>query len=248
MTNTTFLLLQLIAHLLADYTFQSQKWCDQKKKHVINHVHLLHTLIVFLCSWVLSFDWQFWIYALSIAIIHLAIDCLKSLWDQTNPEPKTDSLLVRAGFFIDQIFHIFTFLGFTYLYLNKANPAPMVVFEERTIALFAAFLISTKPANILIQNLFAAFEIPIADSEKKNEAELQNAGKLIGIAERFLALILILHQQFAALGLIIAAKSILRFKSTMRNEYILVGTLLSFGIALLLGVTILNIWPNSMTQ
>jgi len=52
---------------------------------------------------------------------------------------------------------------------------------------------------------------------------------------------LILVNQFSAVGLIIAAKSILRFKSTEKNEYILVGTLLSFGIAVLLGIIILKL-------
>jgi len=51
-------------------------------------------------------------------------------------------------------------------------------------------------------------------------------------------LALILIGQYSAVGLIIAAKSILRFRSTERNEYILVGTLLSFGIASLVGILI----------
>ena len=65
---------------------------------------------------------------------------------------------------------------------------------------------------------------------------LPNAGKLIGIMERFLVLSLILVGQFSAVGLIITAKSILRFKSTQKNEYVLVGTLLSSGIAVIIGI------------
>jgi len=56
--------------------------------------------------------------------------------------------------------------------------------------------------------------------------------------ERFMTLALILSTQFAAVGLIIAAKSILRFNNQQKNEYILVGTLLSFGFAILIGVII----------
>ena len=58
--------------------------------------------------------------------------------------------------------------------------------------------------------------------------------------ERFLVLALVLVGQFSAVGLIIAAKSILRFRSPIKNEYILVGTLLSFGIAVLIGILILQ--------
>ena len=41
-----------------------------------------------------------------------------------------------------------------------------------------------------------------------------------------------------ALSLIIAAKSILRFSGTQKSEYVLVGTLLSFGIAVFSGILI----------
>ena len=51
---------------------------------------------------------------------------------------------------------------------------------------------------------------------------------------------LILVGQFSAVGLILAAKSVLRFRSNVKNEYILVGTLLSFGIAVLIGILIVQ--------
>ena len=65
-----------------------------------------------------------------------------------------------------------------------------------------------------------------------------NAGKLIGTLERVISLALILVDQFAAVGFIIAAKSLLRFRdtATARTEYLLIGTLLSFGIVILLGI------------
>lgn len=39
--------------------------------------------------------------------------------------------------------------------------------------------------------------------------------------------------EFAAVGLILPAKSILRFNGTQKSEYVLIGTLLSFGFAAL---------------
>lgn len=75
-------------------------------------------------------------------------------------------------------------------------------------------------------------------TDSTSEKELENAGKVIGIVERFMALGLILAGQYGAVGLIIAAKSILRFNSPQKNEYILVGTLLSFGCAIMIGLLI----------
>lgn len=46
--------------------------------------------------------------------------------------------------------------------------------------------------------------------------------------------------QFGAIGFLFAAKSLLRFIDTARakTEYVLVGTLLSFGIAIISGIII----------
>lgn len=46
--------------------------------------------------------------------------------------------------------------------------------------------------------------------------------------------------EYEAIGFLIAAKSILRFKETdtARTEYVLIGTLLSFGVAIMCGVVI----------
>ncbi len=49
---------------------------------------------------------------------------------------------------------------------------------------------------------------------------------------------MVLICQYEAVGLIIAAKSILRFNATQKSEYVLVGTLLSFGIAVFAGIVI----------
>jgi hypothetical protein len=72
--------------------------------------------------------------------------------------------------------------------------------------------------------------------------DLLNAGKLIGNIERLLTLTLLLLEQFEAVGFIIAGKSILRYEGTKtaKTEYVLIGTLLSFGIAILIGILILK--------
>ena len=55
-----------------------------------------------------------------------------------------------------------------------------------------------------------------------------------------LVLTFVLLNQFEVVGFLIAAKSILRYKSdeTIKTEYVLIGTLLSFGIAIVLGIFI----------
>ena len=55
-----------------------------------------------------------------------------------------------------------------------------------------------------------------------------------------LAMVFVLIGQYEAVGFIIAAKSLLRFKETdtAKTEYVLAGTLLSFGIATVFGLMV----------
>ena len=74
--------------------------------------------------------------------------------------------------------------------------------------------------------------------ETQSCENIKNAGALIGNLERILTIIFVIIGQYEAIGFIIAAKSILRFKDTdtAKTEYVLAGTFLSFGIALLCGL------------
>lgn len=53
-------------------------------------------------------------------------------------------------------------------------------------------------------------------------------------------MVLVMLHQYTAIGFIIAAKSILRYNEskTGKTEYVLIGTLLSFSIALMIGIGI----------
>jgi hypothetical protein len=67
-------------------------------------------------------------------------------------------------------------------------------------------------------------------------------GMLIGWFERFLAITFLLLDQGAAIGFIVAAKSILRFSETKEDkdfaEYVLLGTLISVSVAVLVSIMI----------
>jgi hypothetical protein len=84
---------------------------------------------------------------------------------------------------------------------------------------------------------------PWRESIQTNDAQgLQNAGLWIGRLERVLIVTAVLVDQFALIGFLVAAKSILRFADiqTSNNrqeaEYVLVGTLLSFTAAIAAGL------------
>ena len=217
---------QFAAHLLADFNFQSQKWCDTKDGKVISIVHFFHFLIVFVCSWIFSLSWTFGWAALAIAAFHFVFDVVKSY-------------LLKKGinknllFFIDQILHFGSI--FLVVYLFSKDRIVDFPFETKPMYFLFALLACAKPSNIFIKKYMEGNRI---FPTQKNNNSLLNAGRIIGSLERLVSFVLIAFDQFAAVGFIIAAKSILRFKDTdtAKTEYLLIGSLLSFGIAILLGI------------
>jgi hypothetical protein len=230
----TLLILQITAHLLADFNFQPQTWCDIKNSKAISNVYFYHIAVVFVCSWTLSFSVFFWWAALLIAVVHFLLDVIKSY-------------LFRKGireiylFFMDQILHLAIIAAVVYLFSKKGLiQFPFFVTLNTAFILFAV-IASSKFSNIFIKKYMEANDI--ISSIQKNSNNLLKAGRLIGFLERVLSFILISFDQFAAVGFIIAAKSILRFKDTdtAKTEYLLIGSLLSFGIAILLGIIYINL-------
>jgi hypothetical protein len=229
----TLLFLQYTAHLLADFIFQPQKWCDVKESKLFSKEHIYHAVVVFVCSWALSLMVSFWWAALVIALFHLFIDIAKSYLFRKN-------FLKNYIFFIDQALHIISITIAAFLFsVIEGIPhiedlrSPQVQINI-TFFLFA-IIACTKPSNIFIRKYLEANHIfPV----KKGNNTLLNAGRIIGSLERLLSFILISFNQFAAVGFIITTKSILRFRDTdtAKTEYLLIGSLLSFGIAILFGI------------
>ena len=107
------------------------------------------------------------------------------------------------------------------------------------VAAAVALLVCWKPANIFIKLMLQHYSVNMP-AEKESGF---NAGALIGTIERWLILIFVCLGRYDALGLLIAAKSIIRFseKDTAKTEYVLAGTLLSIFIAVLAGMMVIRV-------
>ncbi|ASB49987.1 DUF3307 domain-containing protein [Alkalitalea saponilacus] len=231
------LTLQFVAHLLADFFFQTDKWVESRNNSGIKSRYFsAHLLIVFITSWLLSFQWKFIIASAMITLLHAATDYLKIKFSSVKK-------LKRYIFFIDQFIHVGIILYITSIFGTyfEIKPWFTLPFSGTGTIIAAAFLFCLKPSNIIIREILHLYKIsaPINENEP---GELPNAGKLIGNLERLLTLIFILTGRYEAVGFLIAAKSILRFgeKDAVKSEYVLTGTLLSFGIAIIIGIFVLQ--------
>lgn len=229
MEFNTFLLLQVLAHVFADYFFQTNKLAKNKNKKGFKSKFLIwHALIVFVLSWLFSFQLNFVLGSAVIAVTHYLIDGFK-------PKLNKHKTLGNYSFFIDQGIHLLIIAVVVFLFndLKGINPNIELPFSLKTWFLIAGYLICLKPANVFIKEVFNTSKIIVSSNN-----EMPNAGQLIGILERLLTLTFIVVQQYEAVGFLIAAKSILRYRDdeTLKTEYVLIGTMLSFGIAVILGI------------
>jgi Protein of unknown function (DUF3307) len=222
-------ILQVIAHVLSDYFFQTDASAKDKNENGFKSKFLLkHAVITFACAWILSLDVNFVFCALAIAVIHYLIDGLKK-----------DLNTSRFSFFIDQILHLVVVWVFVWIFNRyfESNLLWDIPISIKWLVILLGYLLCIKPANIFIRETFVVGNI---ESISDTTAELKNAGKLIGILERILVLTFVIIGKLEVVGFLIAAKSILRYKdtNTIKTEYVLIGTMLSFGIAMLIGLLI----------
>ncbi len=217
----------LLAHLVADFGLQTSASCKSKAENHWRSVHqYLHTGIVFALSWLVSFDLRFWWGALIIGILHLCIDVWKSY-------QKEDVV----WFSLDQLLHLLVLSGVAMIWSAMYEWHVPSGLEARWVAAAIAILICWKPANIFIKLVLKHFSVNMPQEKDGGF----NAGALIGTIERWLILIFVCLQRYDALGLLIAAKSIIRFgdSQTNKSEYVLAGTLLSIFIAVIAGLGVM---------
>lgn len=222
----------LLAHLLGDFLLQPTSWVLDKesKKHKSKYLYI-HILLHGILAWIFVGEIDFGWFALALAVTHGFIDFLKLQFQKKKTK--------RNWFVIDQILHLITILIIASLY--KKVTVDFTFFDNRFWILITGILFLTKPTSIIIQNIISIWT---PESKNKNDDSLENAGNYIGIFERLFIFCFILTRHFEAIGFLLAAKSIFRFgdlkeaKDRKLTEYVLIGTLLSFGIALLTGLLV----------
>ncbi len=213
----------LLAHTLADFVFQSG-WMVANKGNwrglAAHGAVVLLALIAATGSLAPALVW--------LAALHMATDALKA---RVRPG--------LAAFLADQGAHLAA-LGALALWqpglfgqgLWAGHPALPAL-----MTLMAGAILATRAGGFAIGFLMAPFAARLPP--EVTAESLPGAGRVIGLLERGLIFALILLGQPGGVGLLIAAKSILRFGAVKDDralsEYVIIGTLASFAWALLAG-------------
>jgi uncharacterized protein DUF3307 len=221
----------VLAHLVTDFLLQPSSWVeDRRRKHFASGKLYLHVLVTALVAYVLI-GWQYWPVAIIILITHFLIDG----WKSYRPQ--------RARYFlIDQLLHLVVIAGCWLLMFRDEVPferlGKLLNADVHGWVVLAGFVFVTSPAGIFIGQLTSQWSRKIDDPENS----LANAGKWIGMIERIIVVILVLQNQYSAIGLLVAAKGIIRFnekdRQEVKTEYLVIGTLMSIGIAIITGLVV----------
>ena len=226
----------ILAHILGDFFLQPQKWVKDKEKKKLKskwlYIHIgIHIALMFLLVW----DFSYWLLILLIGTSHFIIDALKLLLQKKKTK--------RFYFFADQIFHVIAIFLIT-VAMFYDDIAPSLSISTSLLLLIICLVFLTKPTSIIMKTIFTKWNI--SKYTEDNES-LKDAGKYIGVLERLLVFTFIIVGHWEAVGFLITAKSVFRFgdltstKERKLTEYILIGTLISFGIAIIVSLLFLNL-------
>jgi Protein of unknown function (DUF3307) len=211
----------LFAHVIADFVLQTSYIAMNKRRA---GVLLLHSVIVLMTAQAALGRVDAW-ELVALALVHGIADWTKARFGRPGLGP----------FLADQAVHLGTVLivasyspglwaGGLWAHLG-ADWLPALM------ALVAGAILATRAGGFavgLLMRPWAEVDLPKG---------LTNGGALIGLLERGLIFLLVMVDQAAGIGFLIAAKSVLRFETTSKDqkagEYVIIGTLASFGWALI---------------
>ncbi len=207
----------LFAHALADFVLQTGWMVANKRRPVamLAHVGMVTASAALVLG---SLDPLL----LALAAAHLLIDAAKAYCGQRGLWP----------FLLDQAAHLASLLvlavwapglwGAGFWATWPILPALM--------ALGAGLILATRAGGFAVGFLMEPWAKEAPDG-------LPGGGRTIGQLERGLIFMMVLIGQAEAIGLLIAAKSVLRFSAVKDDlkvsEYVIIGTLASFGWAIL---------------
>lgn len=224
-------LILFVAHILGDFFFLPDAWKEdigraRIRSRFLYAYALLHTLLVLP---VLGIDPKAWLLIPATFISHLSIQTGAAYLGRKRSE--------RWRFFLVQGLYVGIIIGLISIY-SPFQLDPVWLLSPHLLLGALALLCITVVSSEMIKQLMSWW---VLVEDNQNDS-LRSAGSFIGMLERMFVFGFIIVGQWQAIGLLIAAKSVFRFGDLSRakdrklTEYILIGTMLSFGLAILIGL------------
>lgn len=227
----------LTAHVAGDFLLQSRKHALEKHRpgpfalHLAIHLVLLLVVVVATTP---STPVLWWGCAL-VLVAHAILDWLTSRF-------TTRSLRTLV---VDQSAHL-AVLGLVAVWVTPQAASVVstlvagAVLDVRVYAMVAGFITCVWVGAVVVERVVGPLALHLDEVLKQPRPGLLSAGRTIGLLERTLVFVAVLLRLEALVGLVIAAKAILRLPESREtgsrelSEYYLVGSLASVSWAVVI--------------
>jgi hypothetical protein len=233
------LALLLAGHVLADFLVQSGRVAREKSER--RGILLRHGALTLVAQAIVV--WPCWnplvlCGVAAVAVLHTLIDGLKLGAERRGLAPL-------PAFLLDQAVHV-ALIAFVWhgLVRMDAHEHAWVRLERSDLAAYARWAVigagvvfNAKGGTAIVRRLLEQYP-QVLPAEG---APAYAMGRTIGVLERLLLYALVLLEQWSALGFVVAAKSIARFRELESKhfaDYYLVGTLTSLLVAIASGILV----------
>ncbi len=234
LADVALLLRLVLAHVLTDFALQRAPWVEERARRGWASIWLyVHSGVAAVLAYLFAGLWSaYWIPPV-IFVSHLLLDRWKS--------EKGDTTRL---FLLDQVGHLAVLLALWAVavelpWAQLAAWFSSVVVQPALWVVLLSYAAVIWPTAIFVNKFTTVWRVCC---EEEGRADLAKAGLWIGRLERFLALTAILGGRAELVGVLLAAKAIFkcaearRSRSREESAYTVVGTLLSFAVAVAVGV------------
>lgn len=229
--------LLLVAHLIADFSLQSADWAEkktQKFRYLAGHA-VVYAAVIAVVAFLCIPGNIAWLPFAIIALSHFVIDWIRVHADKKYKTPTAHF----SSFVIDQVLHIAIIYASVCAFgLNEQTRSWLTdlastVPVEQILRYALIFIIILDPASVFVKKLSIYVSGGTNSGGQKKEPPV---GSVIGKLERILTVILVLCNEIGAIGFVLTAKSLARYKQLDNQSFAekyLVGTLSSTAIAII---------------
>ncbi len=244
-SNAGVLLVLLVGgHVLADFLVQTESVAREKETAAgALFKHGMATLVTHALLLLPYRNAGVFLGIAALAVVHTFADWARRAIERGIPERAL------PGFLLDQLGHLAVAVLLWWLFVRAGVHESSAVWFSPDVAavtvkvlvVAAGYAFCWKGGTAVVRNLLARYPQVLPETTEKAGRAEYAMGRTIGVLERFIIFTLVLFGQWGALGFVIAAKSIARFKELENQsfaDYYLMGTLASVLSAIVAGIIV----------
>ncbi len=244
--SMTLLVLLFAGHVIADFVVQTESIAARKEREMSAMlIHGLATLVTHVVIAAPFLTPLLLVGLVVLGVVHTVTDVVRRSVVRDIPERAFPGLMV------DQAAHAAAILALWWIVAGRTGSVQLadwvpcgaggaLAMYGRVAAVAAGLALNWKGGTAVVRRLLARYPevVPKDAGDSRHQYAM---GRTIGCLERTLVFSLVLFGQWGALGFVIAAKSIARFKELDDKhfaDYYLIGTLASMLVAVGTGILV----------